>query len=176
MMKILIVDDQSATLESLGMYFSEQGYEVLTAPTGAEGIAKAASFSPDIIILDIRLPDKNGIDVLQEMRELNEDFVVFMITAFHDMDTTIRAMKHGAYDYVHKPVDIRELGDKVQRVAQRIAISKKLSNSGRSQAFSTIRSMQSGRRERADAGNIQDDRAVQQLPGDGPHPGRERYG
>ena len=130
-MKILLVDDQAATLESLGMYFSEQGFEVLTAPDGLTGLAQAEAEGPDIVVLDIRLPDKNGIDVLKEMRAANADLVVFMITAFHDMDTTIRAMKHGAYDYVHKPIDIRELGQKVQKVAERITISKKLSDSGR---------------------------------------------
>ena len=69
-MKILIVDDQSATLESLGMYFSESGFEVETAKTGLSGIEKVERFSPDIVILDIRLPDINGIDVLKKVREV----------------------------------------------------------------------------------------------------------
>ncbi|MGD8386204.1 MAG: sigma-54 dependent transcriptional regulator [Desulfobacteraceae bacterium] len=130
-MKILIVDDQPATLESLGMYFSENGYEVDTAMNGRSSIEKVKSFSPDIVILDIRLPDSNGIDVLKKMREMNEDIVVFMITAFHDMETTIKAMKYGAYDYVHKPIDIRELAERIGKVSDRIAVRNRLSYSGK---------------------------------------------
>jgi len=77
-----------------------RGTECHTAVTGTDGLNKFVQVQPDLVILDIRLPDIDGFTVLEELREDDEDVKVIMITAFHDMDTTIRAMKAGAYDYI----------------------------------------------------------------------------
>lgn len=126
-MKVLIIDDQNAILESLSMFFSEKGHEVLTAEYGKEGLEKAQSEQPDIIILDIRLPDINGIEVLKKIRFINDQIFVLMITAFHDMETTIEAMKYGAYDYIHKPINIDELNASVNKVAEALKLKNNLS-------------------------------------------------
>jgi two-component system response regulator AtoC len=126
-MKVLIIDDQRAILESLTMFFAEKGYETITAEYGREGLEKVKSEMPDIVILDIRLPDLNGIDVLEEIKAINEGTYVIMITAFHDMETTIEAMKNGAYDYIHKPINIKELDFSVQKVAEALELKNKLS-------------------------------------------------
>ena len=90
--KILIVDDEKSLLESLEMFFTEKGYDVACATTAAEAVTENASFKPDVIVLDIRLPDKDGLEVLKEFHESSKKNNVIIITAFHDMDTTIRAM------------------------------------------------------------------------------------
>ena len=125
-MKVLIIDDQTALLESLSMFFLEKGYEVLTAEFGKEGLEKAASEAPDLILLDIRLPDINGIDILKAIKSGNDEIFVIMMTAFHDMETTIEAMKYGAYDYIHKPVNIAELDVSVNKVAEAVSLKNKL--------------------------------------------------
>lgn len=126
-MKVLIIDDQRAILESLTMFFSEKGYDTIKAEYGKEGLEKFESEAPDIVILDIRLPDLNGVDVLKDIRAINEHAYVIMITAFHDMETTIAAMKNGAYDYIHKPINIKELDFSVQKVSEALELKNKLS-------------------------------------------------
>lgn len=113
--KILIIDDEQSLLESLEMFLSEKGYDVCCALSAAEGVKKNESFAPDIVILDIRLPDKNGLDVLQELRQRHNEKNIIIITAFHDMETTITAMKLGACEYIPKPIDIEELEKAIDR-------------------------------------------------------------
>ncbi|HOE18028.1 MAG TPA: sigma-54 dependent transcriptional regulator [Syntrophorhabdaceae bacterium] len=113
--KILIIDDEQSLLESLEMFLSEKGYDVCCTLSAAEGVKKNESFAPDIVILDIRLPDKNGLDVLQELRQRHNEKNIIIITAFHDMETTITAMKLGACEYIPKPIDIEELEKAIDR-------------------------------------------------------------
>ena len=103
---ILIVDDDRSIRELLTMHLEERGYDVLAAGSGAEGTRLAAKAQPSAIVLDMRLPDGSGIDLLPSLREHAAESPVLMITAHHDMATTILAMKAGAFDYLHKPIDI----------------------------------------------------------------------
>jgi two-component system response regulator AtoC len=126
MAKILVIDDDRSICESLDLYLSEEGYECHTAVTGTDGLNKFVQVQPDLVILDIRLPDIDGFTVLEELREDDEDVKVIMITAFHDMDTTIRAMKAGAYDYIHKPINIDELEVSLQKALKTLETEKKI--------------------------------------------------
>ena len=126
MAKILVIDDDRSICESLDLYLSEEGYEVHTALTGTDGLNKFVQVQPDLVIPDIRLPDIDGFTVLEEIREDDEDAKVIMITAFHDMDTTIRAMKAGAYDYIHKPINIDELEVSLQKALKTLETEKKI--------------------------------------------------
>jgi two-component system response regulator AtoC len=107
--RILIIDDEQSLLESLEMFLTEAGYKVQCAASAREGLEKSRAFKPDVVILDIRLPDSDGFDVLQELRGVSKACPVIMITAFHDMDTTIRTVKLGAFEYIPKPIDVDEL-------------------------------------------------------------------
>jgi two-component system response regulator AtoC len=113
--RILIIDDEKVILESLGMFLTEKGYEVRCALCMAEGLEKIDGFKPDAVILDIRLPDGDGLDLLKKLKSRNDEAAVIMITAFHDMDTTIRAIKLGATEYITKPIDVDELEKAVLR-------------------------------------------------------------
>ncbi len=126
MAKILVIDDDRSICESLELYLSEEGYEVHTALTGTDGLNRFVKVQPDLVILDIRLPDIDGFTVLEELREDDEDVKVIMITAFHDMDTTIRAMKAGAFDYIHKPINIDELEVSLQKALKTLETEKKI--------------------------------------------------
>ena len=103
---ILIVDDDRSIRELLSMHLEERGFGVLSAGTGADGV-RLAETPPAAIILDMRLPDASGIDLIPELRKRAPEAPVLMITAHHDMATTILAMKAGAFDYIHKPIDIQ---------------------------------------------------------------------
>src|SRR5437868_3025260 len=105
--RILIVDDDRSIRELLSMHLEERGFSVMSAATGAEGFRLAAEASPAAIVLDMRLPDASGIDLIPELKKRAAEAPVLMITAHHDMATTILAMKAGAFDYIHKPIDIQ---------------------------------------------------------------------
>ena len=106
--RILIIDDERPLLETLEMFLAEKGYAVGCAMSAKEGLKQSTAFDPHVIILDIRLPDMNGLDVLQELIRNGKKNII-IITAFHDMDITIKAVKFGAFDYIPKPIDVEEL-------------------------------------------------------------------
>lgn len=124
MAKILVIDDEHSILETLEMFLSEKGHTVYTAPTGDDGLALFARHQPDLVILDIRLPDRDGLDILSQIQHSASPAKVIMITAFQDMETTIQAMKHGAYDYIHKPLDIDDLEKAIKHALQVLEIEQ----------------------------------------------------
>jgi DNA-binding NtrC family response regulator len=119
MQKILVIDDDKSICESLSLYFSEEGYAVGVALSAQEGLSKFQAEDWDLIILDIFLSDADGLDLLSRIREMRPDMSVIVITAFHDMPTTVRAMKLGAIEYIHKPLDIDELDAAIERTRKR---------------------------------------------------------
>ena len=115
MAKILVVDDEQSIRETLEMFLGENGHDVFTASTGEKGFTLFSQLDPEVVILDIRLPDQNGLDILSQIQKDSFHTKVIMITAFQDMETTIEAMKRGAYDYIHKPLDADEVEKSVNR-------------------------------------------------------------
>ncbi len=126
MSKILVIDDDRSIRETLELYLTEEGYEVVTAATGTEGLNRFVETSPDVVILDIRLPDVDGFTVLEDLREDEENVKVIMITAHHDMDSTISAMKGGAFDYIHKPVNVDELDMAIKKALKTREMEQKI--------------------------------------------------
>ena len=121
---ILIIDDKHAILESLEMFFTEKGYRVFKADSGQAGMVLFHQHEPQVVILDIRLPDVDGITLLQRIQACETPTKVIMITAFQDMETTIQAMKSGAYDYIHKPLDVDKIEEAVERALYTLKIDK----------------------------------------------------
>ncbi|OGR26666.1 MAG: sigma-54-dependent Fis family transcriptional regulator, partial [Desulfobacterales bacterium RIFOXYA12_FULL_46_15] len=113
MADILVVDDEQAIRESISMFLSEKGHKIHTAATISSANSIFETLRPLVVILDIRLPDGNGLDALARMHGFYPLSKIIMITAFQDMETTIEAMKRGAYDYIHKPLDADELSKTV---------------------------------------------------------------
>jgi two-component system response regulator AtoC len=109
MRRVLVVDDEAPIRESLEMFLQEKGLEVITAGSAEAGLRAWRRRRPQVVILDVRLPDASGLEVLREITAKDPDLKVIMITAYHDMETTIEAMRQGAYDYIHKPLDVDEL-------------------------------------------------------------------
>lgn len=124
MATILVVDDEYLILESLEMFLSEKGHSVLTADTGADGLRQYFRCHPHVVLLDIRLPDRNGLEILKAILAAPNPPKVIMMTAFQDMETTIEAMKSGAYDYLSKPLDIDEVERALER-AIRLALAER---------------------------------------------------
>lgn len=114
--KVLIIDDEPSLLESLNMFLTERGYDVQCAFDACNGLKKSDTFDPEVIVLDIRLPDMDGLEVLKELKKRGKESNTIMITAFHDMETTIQAIKLGAHEYIPKPIDVEELEKAIKDV------------------------------------------------------------
>jgi len=113
--KVLIVDDEPSSLELLEVYLSEKGYEISCAVDGRECLTKVTDFDPQVIVLDVRLPDASGLEILKELKGRKNPPHVIIVTAFHDMETTIKAMKFGAFEYIPKPIDVDDLEAAIKR-------------------------------------------------------------
>ncbi len=112
MNKLLIIDDDQAICRTLQLYFSDN-LNVRLAHTMDDGLEQAISFQPDVVILDIRMPGRSGIEGISDLKKSCVGVRIIMITAFHDMESTIAAMKEGADEYIHKPIDLDELNNAV---------------------------------------------------------------
>jgi len=128
MAKILIIDEDHSVCKTLSTYFTERGYEVHTSATGTDGLNRYVETSPDVVILDIRPPDIDGFTILEDLREDEENVKVIMVAADHDMDTTINAMKAGAFDYIRKPINVDELHSVVRKALQAGEMEKKIND------------------------------------------------
>ena len=106
---ILVVDDEPAIRESLEVLLSEANYKVALAAGGLDGLKKLESNLFDLVLLDVMMPDKNGLEVLEEIGRSSPETAVIMITAFGTIENAVRAIKSGAVDYVTKPWDNEKL-------------------------------------------------------------------
>jgi DNA-binding NtrC family response regulator len=115
---ILIVDDDEVMRETLSDVFAKMDYEVVATGTGMETIQSIHRQLIDLVLLDIRLPDMDGITVLKKIKEIDTDLMVVMMTAYSDVQTAVMAMKAGAYDYINKPFELDELKMLIQKAVE----------------------------------------------------------
>ncbi len=118
--RILFVDDEPAILKSLGEYFEKLGHEVHRAENGKAGIATYERVRPDVTVLDLKLPDISGMDVLQTIRRRNA--TVLMLTGYGEIETAVEAMRLGAENFLTKPVDLKHLAAAVEKAAEKSAL------------------------------------------------------
>ncbi len=109
MSTLLVVDDEQSVRYSFRRVLSGDNVEVLTAATAAEGLKEVREHRPDVVVLDIQLPDGSGLDVFREIQAIDPRRPVLFITAHGTTETAIEAMKNGAFDYFVKPVDLERL-------------------------------------------------------------------
>jgi DNA-binding NtrC family response regulator len=123
-MKLLIVDDQEENLRSLEMGFSRSGYEVLTALGGRRAIEIINENEIDVAICDLKMPDVDGIQVLHHCMSLTPPVAVIIITAFGTIESAVEALKDGAFDYITKPVNLKELRIQVDKAFEHQSLRK----------------------------------------------------
>ena len=119
MKKILIVEDEEGMLDGLAHNFRYEGYDVLTAKNGQEGLRLALKQKPDAVLLDIMLPEKDGFTVLKELRQRHKDIPVLVMTARNFEADVLKGFDLGADDYVTKPFSIKEVMARVKRLVAR---------------------------------------------------------
>ena len=141
MAQILIIDDDDASCRTLRLHLRAQQYSVEIAHSVDEGITtgEAMAEPPEVIILDIQMPGRTGLEGLPDFTRLFPATHIIMITAFHDMESTIQAMQNGADDYIHKPIDIDELDRSIERLlAQNIDPGEMMKTPATTNSHSTM--------------------------------------
>jgi DNA-binding NtrC family response regulator len=126
-LRILIVDDEEVIRNSISLYLRQEGYQVDVCATGEAGLRRIEDVSPDLVLLDAKLPTLGGLDVLKRAKELKDDLIVIMITAFGSIESAVQAMKAGAYDYITKPVDLDELDVTIKKGLETVWLKKEVS-------------------------------------------------
>ncbi len=115
---ILVVDDEFSVRDSLYNWFRKDGYKVSTAENANEALKRIEESKPDVVLLDIKMPGMDGVELQDRIHKIDDQISVIMITAFASVETAVKALKQGAFDYVTKPIDPDELSHLVRRALE----------------------------------------------------------
>ena len=124
--KILLIDDEADILRVLSMTLKADGYQVVTAENGEDGLALFNRESPDIVLTDIKMPGMDGIEVLKQIKAISDEAEVIMVTGHGDIDLAIEAMQFGASDFINKPIREKALAVSLKRAHEKIDIKRQL--------------------------------------------------
>ncbi|HET9878142.1 MAG TPA: sigma-54 dependent transcriptional regulator [Candidatus Limnocylindria bacterium] len=124
---VLVVDDDGDIRSLLKDLLTEEGYAVKTAVSGADALAAIEKKVPDLVMMDVKLPDMDGLAVLKQLKREHDDLEVIVMTAFGGSSTAIKAMEQGAYDYVTKPFEIDDLTATLRRVFEHADMASEVS-------------------------------------------------
>lgn len=141
MQRLLVIDDEAAILKAFERAFGGAGLEVLTATHAAEGEAVFERTKPDVVVLDLSLPDKSGLECFKRLRELDARVPVIFITGHGTVQSAIEATKLGAYDYLFKPLELDEMRillDKAFRLSRMIRVQPVLADEGETVADAIV--------------------------------------
>lgn len=124
--KILVIDDEAEIGWIFSKILADNGYEMFSSQTGKDGLNKVRKFMPDLVFVDLKLPDKSGISVLKEIKKIRPDILVIMITAYETIQTAVESMKLGAYDYIPKPIPNERLKIIVDKALETQKLSRQV--------------------------------------------------
>jgi DNA-binding response OmpR family regulator len=125
-MKLLLVDDEEIVFKAIGGFLSRVGHQVVTAVSGTQALERVECEVPDVVLSDIRMPEMDGLTLLEIFRVRYPMVPVILITGHGDVDTAVSALQKGAYDYIRKPVKLDELVSRLERVAERKRLEQTL--------------------------------------------------
>lgn len=125
-MKILVIDDEVSILYLIELNLKIEGYTIVKATTASEGIKKMKTEEPDLVILDIMLPDMTGYDAISKLREIDENIPVIMLTAKSDINDKLIGLQLGADDYITKPFYSAELILRIKAITKRMSKTHKM--------------------------------------------------
>ncbi|HTQ55609.1 MAG TPA: sigma-54 dependent transcriptional regulator [Bryobacteraceae bacterium] len=116
--KILIVDDETVVRDSLGKWFSSEGYQTQPVSSAREALESIQSVEYDVALLDIKMPGMDGMELQSRLKEADPELTVIIMTGYASVETAVQALKHGAYDYITKPIDPDELSHLVSNALE----------------------------------------------------------
>lgn len=126
--KILLVDDEPHILELLSVALEDEEYRILLANNGKEALTQLKKEQPQVVLLDIRMPNMDGVQVLRQIKKTNKAMSVIMMTAYGAMETVLEATKLGAYDYLTKPLDLERIKVLIRRALEAQKLSQEVTS------------------------------------------------
>src|SRR5262249_5131219 len=123
--RLLLVDDDQSLLEMMQEHFQRREYKSDSCTRALEALERASATPYDVVLLDVNLPDGNGLEVLSKLKEQHPDLEVIMLTAHASVENAIQAMKSGAYDYLTKPFRFNELEVHVQKAFEKVGLARR---------------------------------------------------
>ena len=132
--KILIIDDEKLVRWSLQQKLGREGYEVESAPTGEEGLNLIREDGFDLVLLDLRLPGIDGVQVLQEIKNMERDIAVIMLTAETSIARAVECVRLGAYNYLCKPFEFDEVRVAIEKAREELKLRREMSRLRRQQS------------------------------------------
>ncbi len=124
--RILVVDDDKALADNIVEFLSKSGYEAFPAYNGREGLIRFEQEDFQVAIADLKMPEMDGMELLEEMRKLDSDVNVIVLTGFGTIESAVQAIKGGAYDYITKPIKFEEIELVVNRAMEKYAIFRQM--------------------------------------------------
>jgi DNA-binding NtrC family response regulator len=124
--KILIVDDETVVRDSLGKWFSSEGYQTRPVASAREALESIQSTEYDVALLDIKMPGMDGMELQSRLKEADPELTVIIMTGYASVETAVQALKHGAYDYITKPIDPDELSHLVANALEHRRASREV--------------------------------------------------
>ena len=112
-MKVLVVDNEQAFASTLADHLGQSEIEARSVYSGAEALASVPEFQPDVVIVDLQMPDMSGLEVLSQVKAIDPSIEVILLTGHGSFDAGLTSMELGAFDYIIKPVDLTQLMDKI---------------------------------------------------------------
>ncbi len=163
--RILIVDDEPGVTVTLQAILEQEGYQVAAALTAGEAQRLIATIPFDAALVDVRIDQSDGLDLLAELRERQPDCCAIMLTGYASLESAVRAIRHGAYDYLTKPCDLDELKLTVARAIERGMLTRQLRErlTELEQANATIRALNEDLQRRVEAATAELSRKVAEL-------------
>ena len=125
-MKILVIDDERAIRNSLAEILTDEGYDVEVAEDGAAGLAKAESEKYSVIFCDIKMPNMDGLEFLDAIREKGIDSAIVMISGHGDISTAVECIKKGAFDFIEKPLDLNKILITIKNATDKVTLMKEV--------------------------------------------------
>lgn len=122
--RILVIDDEHFIRDLLMDFFSKSGYDIVIAPDGNSGIAEVGKSTFDAVLVDLKMPDKNGTEVLAEIRAIDAGLPVIIMTGYPTVEASIEALRHGAHDFIVKPFRLHDLKERIDRAIRSRLVSR----------------------------------------------------
>ncbi len=124
--RLLVVDDEESIRRMFDEYFTTLGYQVETAESGREALAKFVPGAFDCVLCDLMMPEMDGMEFLRELRTRDKTTAFLMMTGYPSLESAITAIKHGAYDYITKPLNLEDVRIKIDRAMHVRSVEKSL--------------------------------------------------
>src|SRR5947209_4413977 len=123
---IYVVDDDDAIRTLLATYLQDEGFHVLEGTSGGEVLPTVQKESPDVVLMDLRMPDQSGMQALESVHSHAPDIPVVIMTAYNSSSAAIQAIQQGAYDYIAKPFDLAEVLHAIRRALEHRELSQRV--------------------------------------------------